>query len=180
MEEYSPIQQVLAWHAQRYPLWQPQDIYKLLHQAAMGSEHAVPGREQVREHLEQELLNLPDGPSEQLIELIHPEGAIVRLNLRALMRQNLSPVVVLEAFLQTAEEFPGSLQYLEEYMTRALELVRDERFGTDMNELEAFFSRMKEEHYPAVHHSEVYVREYSPAYRVVANRLLPSTWRWKR
>ena len=32
---------LLRNHFNRYPLMQVQDVYKLLHQAAMGSEHAV-------------------------------------------------------------------------------------------------------------------------------------------
>ena len=35
------ISQLLTAHLQRYPRMQLEDIYKLLHQAALGPEHAV-------------------------------------------------------------------------------------------------------------------------------------------
>jgi len=35
------FQQILTDHLARYPLMRVEDIYKLVHQASLGSEHAV-------------------------------------------------------------------------------------------------------------------------------------------
>lgn len=172
-----PIHEVLAWHAGRYPLWQAQDIYKLIHQAALGSEHAAPSHEAAQSALEHELIGLTPGHSEPLIEPIHPGGEIVRLHLRTLLHQNRSPLVVLNAFLLTAEGYRGSPALLEEYTAQAVDWAQHGGSGCDPQALQEFFKRMHEGGYPAVHHSEVYNREYSPAYRVVAIQYLPSTWR---
>ncbi len=174
MTDYIPFYEVLDWHAGRYSLWQAQDIYKLIYQAALGSGHAAPGRDAAQAALERELISLTPGSSEPLIEPIHPEGEIVRLHLRTLLYQNGSPRVVLDAFLQTAEEYQGSLELLEEYSAQALDWAR--QGGCDARTLEKFFKKMRGNGFPAVHHSEVYNREYSPAYRVIAARFLPSNW----
>lgn len=176
MTDTTSIHEVLTWHAGRYPLWQAQDIYKLIHQATLGSEHAVPSREAAQSALERELMGLTSGYSEPLIEPIHAEGKIARLHLRTLLHQKRSPLVVLNAFLLTAEEYMGSPALLEEYAAQALHWAQSGGQGIDPQALEKFFKRMRESEYPAVHHSEVYNREYSPAYRVVAVQFLPSTW----
>jgi hypothetical protein len=170
------FQEVLAWHAQRYPRWQVQDIYKLIYQAALGSEHAVPSREFAQTALEQELAALTAGYSEPLIEPIHPVGDLVRLHLRTLLHQNRSPIIVLDAFVQTALEYKGSYEALDQYAGQAIDWVREIKRDIDPWMLQDFLTSMREERYPAVHHSAEYIKEYLPAYRVIATRFLPSTW----
>ena len=60
----STLQSILADHAARYPLWSVQDIYKLLFQSVMGSEHAVTSEAEVEKRLAQEIDYLVVGPQE--------------------------------------------------------------------------------------------------------------------
>jgi hypothetical protein len=52
------IKDILNNQFTRYHALQIQDLYKLLHQAALGSEHAVPGEESAWNRLYRELAEL--------------------------------------------------------------------------------------------------------------------------
>jgi hypothetical protein len=55
------IETILQDHITRYPRMQIQDLYKLLHQAALGSEHAVLDPESAWLWLARELGKMGDG-----------------------------------------------------------------------------------------------------------------------
>ena len=152
---------------------QVEDLYKLLHQAAMGSEHAIPSRQAAHQWLLREIEALSDGPfDEPLVEPIDPQGRLVRVNLRPFLRNGGDAEDLLDAFVRTAEHHAGSAITLEGYCTRALELAREGALPFDVVEMEKTFARLKNEGYPAVHHSETYAAAYRPAYRVVLRSLL--------
>lgn len=62
---------------------QGQDIYKLLYQGVLGSEHLLKDREQFAVRLKAELADLTADPAEELFEPVRPEGQLCRINLRA-------------------------------------------------------------------------------------------------
>ena len=98
------IEKVLQDHISRYPALQIQDLYKLLHQAAMGSEHAVSDRGSVERWMTRELLEMGTGTAEPLIDPISDNGEIVRVHLRPYMSAGQDPVKLLDAFIRTANE----------------------------------------------------------------------------
>jgi len=161
----------MAVHARRYPRWEAADLYKLLHQATRGSEHAAPSEEAAGEALERELGQMGTGTAEPLVGPIRADGAIARVHLRAWQAAGLDSHLLLAAFLETAanwEEAPGELEEaLRRWGARAGEL------GVPPGEVTKLAGRMKAQGYPAAHHSEAYRTLYRPAYRVVATRFLP-------
>ena len=117
----SSFHAILLNHAARDPAWQSRDVYKLAHQAALGSEHAVIDRERARGWLEEELAGLSGlehiPTDEPLIDPISVDGSIARVHLRPLVRLGLPAEPLLDAFLRTAEEYRGTFGTLEEYLT---------------------------------------------------------------
>jgi hypothetical protein len=85
------IEDVLHAHIARYPAMQIQDIYKLVHQAAMGSEHAISSARGPRMWLERELAEMGSGPEETLIDPISGDGQIVRVHLRPFLARGGDP-----------------------------------------------------------------------------------------
>src|SRR3954454_8185237 len=77
------ISQLLSSHLQRYPRMQLEDIYKLLHQAAMGPEHAVQDPALARARLLEEMQQLTSSPADPLVDPISPDGRLARVHLRA-------------------------------------------------------------------------------------------------
>jgi hypothetical protein len=167
------MRRILTAHAARYPHWGLDDLYKLIHQAAVGSEHAVSDETHARGWLTRELASLGAGPEEPLIDPISPGNEVLRVHLRPFVRLRLEGELLLEAFIRTAREFQGSADRIVEYAETAADLAREGllRFGGD--EVTQLVARMKEAGFPAVHHSASFEAEYRPAYRVVARHELP-------
>jgi hypothetical protein len=168
----SSMNNILRNHFQRYPLMQVADLYKLLHQAALGSEHAVRNEQAARDLLERELAEMRNGPDDPQTDPLSPDGQILRVHLRPYVRSGKDLEKLLAAFIQTANEWRGSPEKLKEYGTTVARLVRSRTAEIPLKEIEAFFAKKEEQHFPAVHHSEVYEHLYRPSYRVVARQFL--------
>ena len=161
------FQTVIRFHLIRYPALQIQDIYKLCHQAASGSGHAVHNPEIARVWLERELNEMGAGIPEDILDPISPDGEIVRVHLRPYIANGGDSERLLSAFIRTANEYHGDIHTLEEYWQAAVTLARFP-FGA----MDEFIQSMKTQGYPAVHHSPEYEHLYRPAYRVVWQKYL--------
>jgi hypothetical protein len=166
------MDEILLDHLRRYPLMQVEDLYKLLHQAALGSEHAVCDEQEARRWLERELGEMGNGPDELLLDPISPDGKIVRVHLRPYIRAGKEPEVLLTAFIRTAHKWRGSGKTLRAYGKAAAQLAEAESWSIGRDVIETFFAKMEEKNFPAVHHSDIYTDLYRPAYRVVARSFL--------
>jgi hypothetical protein len=171
MDREAMIESVLQSHLNRYPEMKIQDLYKLLHQAALGSEHAFLDPESARDWLTRELAEMSDGPRESLIDPISLDGGIVRIHLRPFVTAGYDADELLESFIRTAREYQGNARLLEEYWRAA---VKTAYFA--VGTMDKFIQTMKKQNYPPVHHSAEYERIYRPAYRVVAQEFCPATW----
>lgn len=158
---------VLRSHILRYPAMQVQDLYKLIHQAAMGSEHAIATPEGARSWLRRELAEMGAGPDEETIDPISADGQIVRVHLRPFMAHGGDPEMLLSSFIRTADEFRGSYEALEAYWKLAKEIQH-----LAVTEMDRFFELMNTQNFPAVHHSSEYESQYRPAYRVVWRKFI--------
>lgn len=165
------IETILQSHLSRYPAMQIQDLYKLLHQASLGSEHAISNPESARRWLAQELAEMEEGILEPLIDPISPDRKIVRVHLRPLVSYGYDSDLLLDAFVRTANNYRGDTQLLEQYWQDAVGMA-----GFSIRETNEFFSALKEKNFPAVHHSAEYKKLYHPAYRVVFLAFVPETW----
>lgn len=165
-------EEIKFWHilvnqVSRYPQLEPRDLYKLAHQAALGSEHALTDQVGVRRWLERELVEMGPGPDDPLLDPISADGQIVRLHLRPYLAAGGDLAVLLDAFVRTAQEFHGSVETLRRYLRYAvkIDLVGDLPFT--LGAMLEFFARMENLGFPAAHHSEQYEHAYHPAYRVI-------------
>lgn len=167
-----PLTRILEDHCRRYPRLQAVDLYKLLHQASMGSEHAISSEEDVRAWLETELATMGAGWQDPLIDPISPSGEIVRVHLGPYVQAGYDPEELLKAFLRTAREYQGSVQRLRRYWGVAEQMVAARRLPFLPVQIDELMQRMEQQGFPAIHHSQVYKRSYRPAYRVVARTFL--------
>lgn len=179
MKIFTPFQHIILEHASRYPWWVASDLYKLIHQAALGSGHAVTNPAEAPARLEQELANLGEGPDEPLLDPIAPSGVMLRVHLRPLVQQGLAPEALLKAFLNTANQFRGEQRVLKTYIIQAIELADHDLIHIHLHDFTRYLKLVSSAGYPAVHHSEEFNRAYKPAYRVVAREYLPQGW-WKK
>jgi hypothetical protein len=163
---------VIEAHTARYPDSGPEDLYKLLHQGATGSEHAVESHDAARRWLQRELADLGEGPPEPMVDTIAPAGAHVRVHLRSFVAAGGDPERLLSAFVTTANQAPAPTSRLRCVLDAAVKLAEEGLLSMGPDTLEAYFDAQRVAGYPAVHHSDGFVTRYRPAYRVVSGALL--------
>ncbi len=163
-------------HLDLRPETRAQDIYKLVYQGVMGTEHAVSDSAAVLGRLALELKSVEASKSEPLFEPIHPTGLLVRVNLRPFKAAGGSAQALGTCFLQTAKFIHPSPARLGEILKSLGKAdLGNKRLSSRFRR---FVSRMSRHGYPALHHSDEYRERYKPAYRVVSSQcieqLLPS------
>lgn len=168
------MRSILTQHARRYPQCDVADLFKLIHQAANGSEHALSSEAQARDWLERELAQLGPGPEEPLLDPIAPEGRVVRIHLRPFAQRHLNADALLQAFILTANASPPAPDRLLEYVAVASQLAQEELLPFSAQQVLRYLGDWRAAGFPAVHHSQRYTEHYQPAYRVVARAFLPS------
>lgn len=166
------IEKLLTGQMKTYPQMQIQDVYKLLHQASFGSEHAVESETAAREWLMNEVKDLSKDANEPLLQFISPDKKLVRVNLRPYIARNLDLEKLNSAFVKTANSYKGRTDTFIKFWNYAEELAAKKKLPFGMREMQEFFAEQKAKNFPAVHHSEKYEAAYHPAYRVVLLELL--------
>jgi len=158
-------------HKFRYPNMTAHDVYKLLFQGILGPEHLIRNECEFRDHLLLELAPLVPDPNGCLFEAIQP-GEYCFTHGKHLFR------VHLRAWLYTGDDLDQLVQSCLSAVHYAWGAPEDFRavwklFCAELNEQEhqtaqEFIDWVEFNHYPAVHHSEIYRKAYSPAYRLIA------------
>lgn len=171
-DEEDRFRAVIVEHLQSYPGMEVRDIYKLVYQAAMGAEHAAPDRTVARRWLEQEIASLPEASPEPLIRPLSADGSLVRVDLRTYLASDGDLESLLDAFLGTAERVGGSHRRLRRLWGYVESMASDAEIPFASTDLQAFYSEMESQGFPAVRHSDLYKQRYKPAYRVVWIALL--------
>jgi len=159
------IDQQLALH----PHMQVQDAYKLLYQGVLGSEHLLgiqPGAFEQRLRLEFDALE-PDA-AESLFEIIHPAGALRRVNLQPYKAQSGDLARLAAACLNAARQPRGTLADLQAVWALFVLACQPGRWpGLTPADAQVFTGWLEQAGFPAVHHSEIYRQAHRPAYRLV-------------
>ncbi len=168
------VGQLLGHHLKRYPLAQLDDVYKLLHQAALGAGHALEDATALRQRLDAEIAALGSGPEEPVAEAISPDGRLARVHLRAYLEAGHGVDSLFDAFVQTAREYPPSLDKLAKFCGCLADLAAAGGIPFDPDEVGQYFEKIAKDGYPVVAHSAAFHKAYKPAYRVVALDFLPA------
>lgn len=167
-----PWMVLLRAHLARYPEMQPADAYKLLHQATLGSEHAMPSRAMAAEWLTREIATLPPGPADPLVDTLGAGARFARINLRPFLAAGGVPDSLLNAFVRTAQEAVRDTAQLTCALgaVRQMTMAHETSWATDS--VDRLFEEARAAGYPAMHHSDRFEAAYHPAYRVVSVTLV--------
>ena len=168
------VSQLLSSHLARYPAMQLDDVYKLLHQAALGPGHAVDNPAAARKRLDEEMAALGEAPAELLQDVISPDGRLGRIHLRPYLASGGNPDTLHRAFVETANSYPASPDKLAKFCGCLGDLAAAGGIPFAREDVLAYFENIARDGYPAIHHSEAFRSAYRPAYRVIAVDLLQS------
>jgi hypothetical protein len=166
------VSQLLSAHLQRYPAMQLDDVYKLLHQAALGPGHAVDNPAAARKRLDQELATLGSGGAEPLQDIISPDGRLGRIHLRSYLVAGGDPEALHRAFVETANTYPPSPEKLAKFCACLGDLAEAGGIPFVPQDVRDYFEKISRNGYPAIRHSGIFRNAYQPAYRVIAVELL--------
>lgn len=156
------LQEVLLFHAARYPLMTPQDGVKLLYQHAFGPGHLLRDPQRALAYLRQEHAALP--PAEPRPP--EPIGnGLVRMYLNGLEASQLEALFA--DFARTAAAFQGDEALFAQSLLVLEEVTRQGKMPFDADALTAYLTAYRQAGCPMVSHSPQYKAAYAPAYRVI-------------
>jgi hypothetical protein len=171
--EGEELRRIILAQAARHPLMQPADLYKLLHQAAMGSGHAIDDRTGAKRWMDREVSVMGVAHPDPMVDTIAPGGAVVLVNLRPWVAGGRSTDSLLDAFVATANAIPPDTQKLARYLRVGDSLAGQGRLPFSVTAWRDLVTGLRRGGFPAVHHSPEYESAYRPAYRVVKGELVP-------
>lgn len=169
MTEREELRGVLAEHAARYPLMQPQDAVKLIYQNEFGPGHLVADQSQGFAFFQKEQAGAPSGAP--LFEPIG--GGLCRIYLGPAAASGLAAETVYRMFLHCAGIPRGSKEGLEQKLLWGM----PPEMPFSREALENYLKSYRGEGYPMVRHSEIYRERYRPAYRLVEEQCA-AYWRF--
>jgi hypothetical protein len=162
------FRQIVVDHFIRYPLMQVEDLYKLIYQASLGSEHAFLDEDSARVWLDKEVAELNGIIREQEVEELSPDGDIVRVNMRPYILSGGDIDQLFEAFVKSSKEFRGDVRKLVQYAEWVKLMALSKEIDLTQLDIAEYIEDKRRLGYPTVHHSSIYKEAYHPAYRVVA------------
>jgi hypothetical protein len=169
-KEMKNIRRAVLDEVKKYPKLEIQDLYKLAYQAAMGNEHIMNDTAAAHKYLEEELASIDSSSSQPLMNYLTSDSSIARVNLRSFKAHKRNPAKLLEAMRKTASSFQPSQELLRSYLNDIETLAFDGKIPFKQNELNDYFQKMKQQNFPAVHHSKTVEENYRPAYRIISGR----------
>lgn len=162
------MKRYLEFYYKRYPQSKIQDFVKLVAQITFG-----PGYEDINpalnlKQLKDEILNLKTYNNENLYEYIGYD--YVRVNLRVYNLYNLSINYLNESILNTYNLFLDNKNDINRNLAILKDFLIDKTFSTD--EIQNFINKYIEAGFPNIDHSELYIENYNPAYKVIHHKYL--------
>ncbi len=145
------------------------DAYKWLFQATLGGEHAAPDLAGARTWLDEEWKTL-GAPrfGETAWEPLTADGTIGRVNLRPYRARGGDPQRLAEAFVRSAKRFRADTQaFVNAWVELGARLQKAPSGALTYAAWQTMDLEARTSDYPAMHHSDDYVRAHAPAYRVL-------------
>lgn len=148
-------------HLKKYPAATEQDVYKLLYQGLCGPEHIIKNKTSFTENLQRELVGLEPDAKEILFEPIRPDGKLCRVHLRAWLATGQDLDQLVNVCLHTSQQkWSTQNEFIMFWQAYSRE---------NPQETNTFTQWLDANHYPLVHHSDIFCGTYKPAYRLVMN-----------
>jgi hypothetical protein len=164
---------IISHHLNRYPGLGVTDLYKLIYQAAMGSEHAVTDADQAERRLRSEAETMAPMPEDApMTDPVSPDHRLVRVHLHPYLARGGRIADLARAFIQTSHAFTPSVRSLATYWRWLEAMAHHGDISFSTAQLAQFGEKQRKANYPPVHHSAQYRRLYQPAYRVVLADLI--------
>lgn len=157
------------------PKMQIEDAYKWLFHATLGGEHAVMDDSGPRQWMDAEWPTLTAPlPKEPVIASLRPDRKFIRINLRPYRAQNGDQEFILALFVSSARQFrEDKKEFAEVWSQFGVRLKKQGTLSIKHADWARLDKACRPAGWPAIDHSDAYVRAYRPAYRVVRGAMVP-------
>ena len=162
-------EEVLRYHAAKYPVMRPTDAVKLLYQNEFGGGHLIKDPVKSLEWIKSEWQATPR--SADIPKTVPIGNGIIRVNLAPLDINNLPLDKFNKIFVLSSSLVSGSVESFEKKLSLLRTLTANGMFAFPPDELDSYLDGYKKAGYSPVSHSGEYRVAYCPAYRVVLERL---------
>lgn len=164
---------ILIEHFKRYPFMKARDAAKLCYQSEFGCGHFIADEKRAYDYLIEEMheaLKMSSMANEPFYENIG--GEYVRINIRKLNENKMSPQILFEKFVRSAKNNKGTKYGLTERFLCVRQLSEQGNAPFELKEFDEFTGRYAELTSQKglllpIGHSDEYRQIYKPAYRVV-------------
>ena len=161
------LETILKDHARRYGQMEPTDAVKLIYQNEFGGGHLIRDEESCRNYLYREYAAV-----EKSSVPLPPEplgNGMVRVYLSGVREEELEQLA--QRFIRSAAIHTGAMESFLEKLEVLRNVTRQGCFAFDSEQLDGYLQAYRAAGYPMVSHSQAYRKAYSPAYRVVLEKL---------
>ncbi len=162
--------EIIKKHAEAYPCMQPQDVIKLIYQNEFGGGHLIKDETQSLIRIQQECTAFPVNSALSLFEDIG--NGLVRVHLTALPRSPYTPEDINRAFIRSSALHKGSLTGFVSKIYCLSANFDAFSFSFSEENLSAYLTQYEKDGFPMVSHSDIYRKNYRPAYRVIQRNTL--------
>ncbi|MGI6509503.1 MAG: hypothetical protein ACOX1L_02815 [Erysipelotrichaceae bacterium] len=169
MTDNLETKKILINEYQKYPKLQIQDILKFLFQSSFGCNHMLSSLEFVTDCIIKEADSLKQY-NNVLVEQL--DGYYSRVNL-SYLEKGLSAETLGKLFYVSAKKEENGLDSLTDKLKATDELIKDGLLPFSIEDFKAMVNTWSKQDYPAIHHSDIFINEYMPAYRVISNEYIP-------
>ncbi len=169
MKQNEQTRKLIIMHYKQYPKLQIQDIFKFLYQSSFGCEHWVSSVETVVSNICAEYESISH-KSQPTVEPLDGEYSRVHLSY---LNSGLRAETLGKLFCLSSKRESEGKTNLTKKLSVAMELVREKALPFQEDEFHAAMKDWEAQGYPAIHHSDIFNREYSLSYRIIANEYLP-------
>lgn len=153
----------LARQAAAHPAMRPQDLIKLCHQAAFGTDHLLSDPAEAKKRFDEEFASVAEQPT-QIYEPISPDCC--RVHLSAWKQRELPPEWLFRIFAGSAVPV-GSAETFRQLLNEAGTLCGSGLLSFSRQEWEDAQTAYRLSGVGTVHHSAQYSNAEHPAYRLV-------------
>ncbi len=155
---------VLLQHIEKHPLLEVVDIYKLLYQVANGPAHLLAHTDiqEIKEQWEN-AQNFDEPPLEEISSL----GNLVRAHFAPLRKMSVPFDNIENSLILTAQVFHPQPHLLIDWWREIGDLIEIGVLPLSKTQYETLDIEFQQWGFVPKHHSEIFVREYKPAYIIL-------------
>lgn len=163
-------QKIIQKQKFKYPHMQVVDLYKLIYQGVLGPAHLGTNPDTILRYIESELECIHASQEAKIVEYISPSKKYVRINLRKFKAKGGNPELLADAIVLSAINSDSDIKNFIYVWNEVGKLIESGDLLFDKAKFRDFNDFVVKNNFPLVHHSQEYIENYSPSYRVVENK----------